>query len=456
VKRLIALVAATLLSASNAAAQSLAGDWLGTLDTGALKLRLVFHVTDTPKGPTATVDSLDQNARGIPVTRLSRDGSSVRMELAGIGGTFIGKIDDAGKTIAGTWTQGAGSLPLTISRATDSTPFEPRRPQNPRRPYAYDEGEVTYNSRASGVRLAATLTLPNAKGPFPAVVLITGSGPQDRDESIVGHKPFLVLADYLTRRGFAVLRADDRGVGKSTGDFSTATTADFAADAEGGLAFLQTLSDIDHRKIGLIGHSEGAVIASMVAARNPAVAFIVMLSGTGVRGDEIILAQSELIAAAAGAGREQIEKNRTVQREALALLVQEKDDARLESKLRTTLSGQIPESQLGGQLKTLMSPWYRYFIAYDPAPALRQVTVPVLAINGEKDLQAPSKQNVPAIRAALEAGGNRNIEIVELPGLNHLLQTAPTGSPSEYGQIEETMAPLALEKIATWLARVAR
>ena len=219
------------------------------------------------------------------------------------------------------------------------------------------------------------------------------------------------------------------------------------------MAYLKTRPEADPRKIGLIGHSEGGVIAPMVAARNPGVAFIVMMAGTGVPGDEVIAAQNLLISQAGGMSREQAEKNATEEREILALVKQEKSDAVLEKKLREKLAGKVAQARIGMQIKVMSAPWFRYFIAYDPAIALKQVTCPVLAINGEKDLQVPPKQNVPAIRNALEAAGNKHFEVEELPGLNHLFQTAKTGAPSEYGQIEETMSPVALERIARWVLR---
>lgn len=422
------------------------GAWLGTLDTGAIKLWVVFHIINTEDGLIATLDSPDQNMKGLPATAVTRDGSLLKLEFKQIGGRFEGKVDKDITAIEGTWTQGGGSLPLVLKRIKDAAELERRRPQNPVKPYPYREEEVALDNKAVGITLAATLTIPPGKGPFPGVVLITGSGPQDRDESLLGHRPFLVLADYLTRKGIVVLRADDRGVGKSGGNFATATTPDFATDAEAGVAYLKTRSEVNPHKIGLIGHSEGGIIAPMVAARNPDVSFIVMMAGSGVPGDEILVAQALLVSEATGKSHETAEKNAAREREILALVKGEKDDAVLEKKVREKLAGEVSQGQLGAQIKAISSPWFRYFIEYDPATALRKVTCPVLAINGEKDMQVPPKQNLPAIRKALEAGGNKNFEVEELPGLNHLFQTAKTGAPSEYAEIEETMSPVALEK----------
>jgi fermentation-respiration switch protein FrsA (DUF1100 family) len=428
------------------------GVWQGTLDAGAAKLRIAFHITNMEDGLMATMDSPDQGVNGLLVTTVTRNGSTLVMELKQAGAKFEGKISADLATIDGTWSQGSVSLPLALKHTTSVTYVERKRPQNPVKPYPYKEEEVTYVNKAAGVTLAASLTIPSGKGPFPAVVLITGSGPQDRDESLLEHKPFLVLSDYLTRHGIAVLRADDRGFAKSTGTFATATTADFATDTEAGVAYLKSRPDVAG-PIGLIGHSEGGIIAPMVAARNPEVAFIVMMAGSGVRGDELLVMQGELISEASGVSHEVAEKSAATERKALEIVGQETDAAVTEKKLRELLGPTVPEAQIGAQIKQVTSPWFRYFLVYDPAPALMKVKCPVLAINGEKDLQVPPKQNLPAIRKALEAGGNPNFEVEELAGLNHLFQTAKTGSPAEYAEIEETISPVALQKIADWIVK---
>jgi fermentation-respiration switch protein FrsA (DUF1100 family) len=429
------------------------GAWMGSLDTGGMKLRVVFHIVNTEDGLTATLDSPDQGAMGLPVTTVTRDGASLKMEAKQLGGVFEGKIAADRSSIEGTWKQSGGNLPLVLKPVKDQSELERKHPQNPTKPYPYREEEVSYDNKVQNVTLAATLTLPRGKGSFPVVLLITGSGPQDRDESLMGHKPFLVLSDYLTRKGIAVLRADDRGTAKSTGNFATATTADFATDVEAGVAYLKTRSEIDPHKIGLIGHSEGGVIAPMVAARNPDVAFIVMMAGSSVPGDQILPAQLQAIEEASGKSHEEAAKDAAHEREVLTLVETEKDQAVLEKELKEKISAYVPEPQVGAQIRTITSPWFRYFLTYDPATALRKVTCPVLAINGEKDTQVLPKQNLPAIRTALEQAGNKHFEVDELPGLNHLFQTAKTGSPAEYAQIEETISPVALDKMASWILK---
>ena len=370
--------------------QDVAGNWQGTLKAGAIELRIVVHVSKADDGSLkATMDSLDQGAIGMAVTSMSLDASTLTFAIAPIGGSFSGKLALDGSTIEGTWTQGGQGLPLTLTRVKPGETTELRRPQNPVKPYPYREEEVSYDNKPAAVTLGATLTTPNGPGPFPAVLLVTGSGAQDRDESLMGHRPFLVLADYLTRHGIAVLRADDRGVGKSTGAFSAATSADFATDAEAGIAYLQTRPGIDRRKIGIVGHSEGALIAPMVAARNSSVAFIVLLAGSGVPGDQILAAQSALISEAGGMSHEQAAKNSRDLLEVLALVKGGKDEASLDASLREKFSGTLPPAQINAQVKALTAPWFRYFVAYDPASSLSHVTCPVLALGGEKDCRSP-------------------------------------------------------------------
>jgi pimeloyl-ACP methyl ester carboxylesterase len=437
-----------------AAPSDIDGSWLGTLDAGAIKLRIVFKIVNTADGLTAQMQSPDQSPVWIPATAVRRDGSKLTVEINPIGVVFESKISADLNTIEGSFTQMGTPLPLTLKRVKDQAELQLRRPQNPVKPFPYREEDVTYNNSASGNTLAATLTVPPGKGPFPAVLLIVGSGPHDRDESLMGHKPFLVLSDYLTRKGIVVLRADKRGVGKSTGDAATATTADYAIDAEAGVAYLKTRSEVDPRKIGLIGHSEGGVIAPMVAARNHDVAFIVLMAGPGVPGDQIIVEQSRLITEAGGASKEKADASAAKEREVLDELIKEKDPAALEKELHSMLLADgKQESEIGPSIKIATSPWFRYFISYDPAPALRMVKCPVLAINGSLDLQVPPAQNLPAIRKALEEAGNKHVEVDELPGLNHLFQTAKTGAPSEYAQIEETISPVALDKMASWILK---
>lgn len=441
--------------ATGAKPADIAGDWMGTLNAAGMKLRIVFHIQDAIEGLHAAMDSPDQSLTGLPMSSAQLKDGLVKLALEKYKAGYEGTLSSDLSTLTGSWTQGGASFPLVLKRIKNAAELaRPARPQDPAKPYPYREEDVAYDNKAAGIRLAGTLTIPTGKGPFPAVLLIPGSGPHDRDETVFGHKPFLVLADHLTRKGIAVLRVDDRGIGKSTGDLATATTADLATDAEAGLAYLKTRPEIDARRIGLIGHSEGGIIAPMIAARNHDVAFIVMMAGSGVPGDELLVTQAELTNEAAGMSHEKAMKVGAEAGEILAIFRQNPDPAAFKKAVKEKFATQLPDTPGLAMIKALEIPWLRYFVIYDPAPALRKVTCPVLALNGEKDLQVSPKQNLPAIRSALEAGGNKNFEIDELPGLNHLFQTAKTGSLREYSQIDETIATVALEKVSGWILKL--
>jgi len=297
------------------------------------------------------------------------------------------------------------------------------------------------------------------------VVLITGSGPQNRDEELMGHKPFLVLSDYLTRNGIGVLRYDDRGCYESKGDFSKATTSDFATDVDAAVTYLKTRKDINLKKIGLIGHSEGGIIAPMVAASRKDICFIVLMAGTGVPGADILLLQQELIGRASGMKEEKLKETKEINRGLYDIIINPKDTTTLTIqmteylKLKMKDSPDIPKDAdpdkiIKQEIAQLTSAWMLNFIRYNPAPMLEKVKCPVLAINGSKDLQVPPDVNLPAIEKALKTGGNNKSTVKELPGLNHLFQECKTGSPNEYAGIEQTLSPLALETISNWIKTV--
>lgn len=325
----------------------------------------------------------------------------------------------------------------------------------PTGPLPFRQQSVTFRNRAADITLAGTLTVPAGRGPFSAVVLIAGPGPSDRDDTLFGHKPFLVLADYLTRRHIAVLRYDKRGVGGSGGSEATATTVDFAADAQAAFDYLRSLPEVDARRVGLIGHGEGGAIAPIVAARDRQVAFIVLLAGPAVRGDQLLVAQVSAILAAAGVPPARVQQRVAQERDLLAIVEQQAGggDAAEQVQLRKQLAQMAPAARVDAAIRRLDTPWFRYFLRYDPAPALAKVRCPVLAIFGAKDLQVPPALNLPAVRRALQAGGNRDFQVLELPGLNHLFQPARTGEPSEYGSIPITMDPTALQTVAAWILK---
>lgn len=337
----------------------------------------------------------------------------------------------------------------------------PLRPQEPKAPYPYDEEEVIYSSSAAGVTLAGTLTLPRSGKQSPAVLLIAGSGRNDRNETIFGHKPFLVLADHLTKQGFAVLRVDKRGIGQSTGNFDVSTTEDFAADALAGVEYLKTRKEVDAEQIGLIGHSEGGLIAPMVAVKSNDVAFIVLMGGAGVTGEATLYAREALISRAMGVTEEQISHQLDLQQQVLSVIKNESDLEKAEKLLREIVAKQLanlPKEEqqtsadvMEAQMKRCNSKWFRYYLTYDPITSLKHLKIPVLVINGELDSQVLPKQNLPVIAKILEKSGNRNYRIIEFPKLNHMFQTCETGSILEYGKIEETIAPVVLDTLSDWI-----
>lgn len=429
-----------------ASAPQLAGQWDGVLSVGGQRLRIVLRVD--PAG-SAVVDSPDQGANGIPAVGPTLESGVVRFSVPAVRAAFEGVLSADGRTISGALTQGGAAMPVVLSRTADTASVAgPSRPQTPAAPFPYRSEDVTFPNPSADISLAGTLTLPPGDGPFPAAILITGSGPQDRDETIFNHKPFLVWADALTRRGVAVLRYDDRGVGGSGGGTPDDTTADFASDAAAALAYLRSRPEIDTHRIGLIGHSEGGVIAPLVAQAGGEPAWIVMLAGPAVSGGDILVEQQRRLATAAGATPAQVESGNAVQRALMNAITRNKDDAAgaaRETEAILVAAGQ-PQAQAQAAVRPLVSPWYRWFVAHDPGAALARVKAPLLAIYGGKDLQVPADQNAPVLARVMPAA-----QIVVLPDLNHLLQTAVTGAPAEYGTIEETVDPEALKTVVDWV-----
>lgn len=443
-----------------ASASDLSGTWTGNLVAGGRTLRTGLNITEAAGHYTATLDSYDQGAVGIPATRVTVEGTRLHLDAPAIDAVYDATLSADGKTLSGTWKQRGISIALTLTR-TDRKP-EINRPQEPKPPFPYRSESVAYDNAKAGVKLAGTLTLPSGSAPFPAVLLLTGSGPQDRDETLFGHKPFLVIADYLTRRGIAVLRVDDRGVGESTGDLAKTSEDDLAEDALAGVDFLSRRADIERARIGLIGHSEGADVAAIVASRSQAVAFIVMLAGTGIPGGELLTSQAEAIMRASGESEDDIRRNTDLQRAMFRVLREEKDSAVAEKRLRELLNDFVkganrPAAELqafvNSQVRGALSPSLRSIILADPASVLHKVTCPVLALNGSRDLQVLARLNLPAISKALAEGGNPDYEVAELPVLNHLFQRAGTGLIDEYAKIEQTFAPEALDAMNDWLQR---
>jgi pimeloyl-ACP methyl ester carboxylesterase len=433
----------------------IAGTWVGTVEVPPAPLRVVFNIEGSAESSwSGTADSPDEGAIGIPITRIDVSGERVEVRIDSMGVVFSGEVSSDEQTLTGTVEQGGESFPLSLERQPG--PLDYRRPQDPVAPFPYNEADVSFPSDEPGVTLAGTLTWPQGPGPFTTVVLITGSGPQNRNEELLNHRPFLVLADALVRANVAVLRYDDRGFAESTGEFDAATTFDFVADARGAVSYLRSQTELEVGEIGLVGHSEGGLIAPLVADGSTDVGFLVLLAGPGVDGKTLLVSQSRAIGAANGASGAELDANETLQ-VALYGCFGDPDDAlsALDACLRAELTKVgVSGEQLASILAQLEMPWMREFVVYDPAPVLRRTQVPVLALNGSLDLQVLASVNVPALERAFREGGNAQAVVEELPGLNHLFQHAITGAPSEYPRIDETIAPEVLSRIAEWIEQV--
>lgn len=446
-------------------AQNIAGDWYGTLNIQGNKLHLVFHITKTGETYVSTMDSPDQNAFGLATDNTAFSNNQLTIQAAKFGLKYTGTFKADSNNIKGTFTQGPANLPLTLSHDKPTAALAPAtRPQDPK-DFPYKQEEVYFINPKAGDKLAGTLTMPSGKV-SKIVVLISGSGPQNRDEEIkqFNHRPFLVWSDWLTRQGIAVLRYDDRGIGKSTGNFGTATSAAFADDAEAAVNYIKSRQDIKNLSIGLMGHSEGGMIAPMVASRNKDVSFVVLLAGPGVPLTDLMLQQTADEARLGGATPENIKLTLASSQKVFAIMAQHQDMSKQQLKpiIDTLLYRELrtyPKAAFQGknmddivrENEVLLSPWFRYFIAFKPADYLTKIKCPVLALNGTLDMQVNSTANLAAIKTSLQKAGNKNFQVMALPGLNHLFQKAITGSVAEYAQSEETVNPVALQDVSVWI-----
>ena len=425
------------------------GIWDAAIVRNGARLPFVLHVTTNAAGTIASLDSPALLAYGLPVTELRREGQVLSFAVPAGESHFRGTI--AADRISGIWSRvGEADAETSFVRRANAA-AAPRRPQLPRPPFPYRTEEVRIpNPHAPGVTLAGTLTLPQGRGPFAAAILITGSGPQDRDESLLGHRPFLVLADRLTRAGIAVLRFDDRGTAASTGDFAGATSADFATDANAAFAFLRARHEVDPHAIGFIGHNEGGMIGPIAARDNPDLAWLVLLAGPGASTRHLLDGQRRAVARSQGVTDAQLDASQPLQNLVLDAAASTDSAEAVTARLRAALAGLgLGEEQRARVIQQATDPWFRYFLRYDPAPNLARLRIPVLAINGSLDQQVIAADNLPGIRAALRDDPDATVR--ELPGLNHLFQHARTGAVGEYAEIEETMAPEALDLVASWI-----
>lgn len=446
-------LSALVIFASGCEKGSIEGTWQGTLKYPGLELRIAFRFSAMPDGKLqASMMRPGESEMEIPVSGITLKGSDLQLEVASVNGYFEGEYQAKEGIIRGQWKQGQRTQPLILERVSEIA--KPARPQTPIPPYPYNEEDVTFVNREANIELAGTLTWPKEEHSCPAVILIPGVGAHDRDYFILGHRPFLVISDYLTRRGIAVLRFDERGVGASEGDRSQATSEDYARDVMAGINFLKTRKEINPHLIGLIGHSEGGTIASLAAAGSSDVAYIVMMGSPGLPGVEYNYQYEESISRALELSEEAIAAKRAFQERALDVVLHEKDYAAAEEKLRRIyqeFDPHISDMQEKAAVKRLLSPWFRFNVTHDPGTTLRAIKCPVLAVIGEKDVHVPPDRNIEAIRDALETGDNRDYRVEQLPGLNHFFQTAETGAPLGYGKIEETISPIVLELVGDWV-----
>lgn len=405
------LVLLTLLFTFSVSAQNFIGSWNGKISFGGTSLHIVFNISENTEGKTVcTMDSPDQSVKGIPASIEFASSDSISIRVPNIGIEYNGKFKN--DTIYGIYSQAGVKLELNLKKEQ----LVYKRPQNPEPPYLYTTEEIEFVNEDANATLSGTITYPvnYQKGKkIPVIVMVTGSGPQNRDSEIYEHKPFLVIADYLAKNGFATLRYDDRCVGKSSGRYQAETTKEVAKDAALAVKYLRDTKQFS--KVGLLGHSEGGSVVFMLGAEK-LIDFGISMAGVGVQGDECLYQQG--VAIAKQSGQEY----------------------------------QLTKEQLREYLKSTMSPWYEFFLDYDPASDISKTTCPVFVINGEKDLQVIASTNVDALKNNLPK--NKKSQVKIYPGLNHLFQECTTGLPTEYINIEQTISPIVLEDIASWLKQL--
>lgn len=443
------------------------GIWEGKMNVG-VELRVYFQISqDSSKNFIATMEVPDQGLKNIKASTLQFKGDSVYLEISQFQAKYAGKmINDS--FISGVLQQGP-PLPLNLRRVQGIA--EIKRAQTPVPPFPYNSEDLVYYNRDKSIAYGATITIPKGKGPFPAVLLLTGSGQQNRDEEIMGHKPFAVIADHLTRNGFIVLRVDDRGMGKTTGDVMSATTRDFANDAIVSLDYLKSRKEVNKSKLGLIGHSEGGMIAQMIGAERNDIDFIVMIAAPGEPTLKVMHDQNEAVLRKMGMGKAYVDAYLVLYDNILKAVLSStsataKDSVRAvvdkwmagtpaniviaTTGIRDEASKTNFINQFAGQVG---SPWFRYFLSYVPQVYLKKITAKVLAVNGSQDVQVLAASNLKAIETALQSGKVKVYDVVELKGLNHLFQECKTCSTMEYGQLQQTISPAFLDAITGWMKK---
>ena len=457
----------TLLCTNFAFAQSkFVGIWEGALLVADNKVRLVFYITETNGKLSCKMDSPDQGQTSIPCTKIDYKGDSIWFEIGSAGISYNGKLTSY-QLIDGQFAQSVYTIALPLEKT--NTPTQLLRPQTPKPPFSYKIEDVTYYNADKTIKFGGTITIPSGTGSFPAILLISGSGQQNRDEEIYGHKPFAVMADYLTKQGYVVLRVDDRGVGSTTGDVQNATTADFVKDASASLNYLATRKEANKNKLGIIGHSEGGQIATMLAAERKDINFIVSLAGPGVPIVELMEEQSVAVFQSNGADSAFVSHYRTLYRGIIASINAAKDsnDAaiRIQESINQWKKGVSPQTVMDMGLVSPKSEseyiqayvniynnkWYNYFLHSNPQPYIEKLSCKVLVLNGEKDIQVLPATNLEGFRKSLKKSSSKKYDVKELKGLNHLFQTCNECHTGEYSTLDETLSPSLLTELSTWL-----
>ena len=428
------------------------GYWKGEIDLGTLKLEMAFNITAIENGFSATLDVPAQGAFDFPVDETIFQDRRLQLTMSSMDASYLGTLKEG--AIEGEFTQRGMTFPLNLTKA-EKKEQKKARPQDPQPPFNYHIEEVTFVNEKEGNTLVGTLTIPKGEGPFPAVVLVSGSGQQNRDEELMNHRPFWVVADYLSRRGIAVLRYDDRGIGGSTGEMENATSMDFSYDAEAAFDYLRNRKEINASKVGILGHSEGGVINFMVSARRPEVAFLISLAGPSVNGIEVLKEQQAAILRVSGMSEEAIQFSGNANAQMFDIVEASNDRVEADTLIRQLLKGWGYNEELTEQtVGQMTSPWMYFFLKYDPTEAIVKTKCPALLLNGSKDLQVIASQNLPAYEKIIAEHGKTNMTLRELPNLNHLFQHCETGLPNEYFEIEETISPEVLEMIVGFVKEI--
>ena len=455
------LILLSFLLSSTLFSQDISGKWYGKISVMGSELHFSFDFIATNSIYSGTIDIPQQNAKGIPLSSVTFADKTLVFKFDQANFSYSGKLNDSNE-FEGIFSQNGQNLPLNLSR-NQTEIKKAKRPQEPKPPFDYEVEEITFVNQKDKITLGGTLTSPKSDN-FPVVILISGSGQQDRNSEILGHKPFWVIADYLTKNGIGVLRIDDRGIGKSGGNPATSTTHDFATDIEAAVTFIKTKKGVNPKKIGLIGHSEGGMIAPIVASKDKNINFIVLLAAPGIPCDELLMEQTYLITKVSGATEDQIAETQKTNKLIYDLVKSDKNNDELKSGLENVFKTQFmidpsfanlsdtdKNQMISQQIESVSFPWFRNFLRFKPEEYLKKVKCPVLVLNGENDLQVPPKSNMLGIKNALDKAGNKKVKFKEYPKLNHLFQESVTGSTEEYGSIEQTFSPTVLTDIKDWI-----